>query len=228
MPRGEEPVEGARRIEPRSTPFLVWRAFHESSDFSAAALVAGLLAFAPPRPDGPAPTTPRWASRARWASRVPAPIFQEWASSVVSITRGPEDIANPNSPLASFGTPSNALGLANDNTSKVVSLGDGGSITLGFNTPIANGPGADFAVFENGFLSGGSGLAFLELATVAVSSDGVHFFTFPDVSETQTTTQVGRLRPARRHATCTTWPASTSPDTARASTSRSWPASRRI
>src|SRR5262249_48407028 len=120
-----------------------------------------------------------------------SPSFQEWASSVVSITRGPEDIADPNSPLASVGSPSNALGMANNNTGKVVSLGDGGSITLGFATPIANGSGADFAVFENGFASGGSGLAFLELATVAVSSDGVHFFTFPDVSETQTTTQVG-------------------------------------
>jgi len=120
-----------------------------------------------------------------------SPIYQEWASSVISLTRGPEDIAVPSDGLASFGSPGNALGQANNDVYKVVSLGDGGSITVGFNTPIANGPGADFAVFENGFLSGGPGLAFLELATVAVSSDGVHFFTFPDVSETQTTTQVG-------------------------------------
>lgn len=117
--------------------------------------------------------------------------FKEWASSVVSFTRGPEDISVPSDGLASFGSPSNALGPANNDTSRVVSLGDGGSITLGFNTPIANGSGYDFAVFENGFLSGAPGLAYLELATVAVSSDGVHFFTFPDVSETQTTTQVG-------------------------------------
>ena len=83
--------------------------------------------------------------------------------------------------------------MANGVSSHVVSLGDGGSITLGFNTPIANGPGSDFAVFENGFLTGpsGSGLAYLELAVVNVSSDGVHFFRFPDVSETQTSTQVG-------------------------------------
>ena len=120
-----------------------------------------------------------------------SPSFREWASSVASIARGPEDIADPNSPLASFGSPSNALGMASASGGKVVSLGDGGSITLGFATPIADGPGADFAVFENGFLAGSSGLAYLELATVEVSSDGVHFFRFPDVSQTQATSQVG-------------------------------------
>ena len=122
-----------------------------------------------------------------------SPAFTEWASSVVSITRGPQDITDPNSPLASFGSPSNALGpgIGQSLTYNVVSLGDGGSITLGFDRPIVNGTGADFAVFENGFRSGATGLAFLELATVAVSSDGIHFFTFPAVSLTQTTTQVG-------------------------------------
>lgn len=121
-----------------------------------------------------------------------SPEFTEWASSVVSFNRGPQDISNPNSPLASFGVPTNALGAGSgDNTFNVVSLGDGGSITLGFDKPIANGPGADFAVFENGFLSGGTGMAFLELAFVDVSSDGVHFFRFPSISLTQTATQVG-------------------------------------
>jgi hypothetical protein len=120
-----------------------------------------------------------------------SPLFLEWASSVVSLTRGPQDIADPNSPLASFGVPSNVLGPADASSGKVVSLGDGGSITLGFATPIANGPGADFAVFENGFLSGPAGMAYLELAFVDVSSDGIHFYRFPSVSLTQTMTQVG-------------------------------------
>ena len=114
----------------------------------------------------------------------------EWANSVDSFTRGPQDISNPNSPLASYGSPSAALGPVSG-PSTVVSLGDGGSITLGFATPIANGPGADFAVFENGFLSGAPGLAYLELGFVDVSSDGVNFFRFPSVSQTQTSTQVG-------------------------------------
>jgi hypothetical protein len=120
-----------------------------------------------------------------------SPLFQEWASTVVSITRGPQDITNPNSPLASFGTPTNALGVADGSAGHVVSLGDGGSITLSFASPIANGPGADFAVFENGFLAGTAGMASLELAFVDVSSDGVNFFRFPSVSLTQTTTPVG-------------------------------------
>ena len=113
--------------------------------------------------------------------------FQEWASSVVSFTRGPQDITNPSLGLATTGSATNALGSGGG----LVSLGDGGSITLGFATPIANGAGADFAVFENGFVSGSGGLAFLELATVSVSSDGVHFFEFPAVSLTQTQAQVG-------------------------------------
>lgn len=113
-----------------------------------------------------------------------SPLFTEWASGYTDFTRGPMDIANPQNGPASFGSPSAALG-ASDKTG-VVSLGDGGSITLTFDTPIADGAGADFAVFENGF-----GDSFLELAFVDVSSDGVDFFRFPSVSLTQTATQIG-------------------------------------
>lgn len=113
--------------------------------------------------------------------------FVGWASSVVSFDPGPQDITNPGGPKAATGVASNALG----NTSNVVSLGDGGSITLGFATPITDGAGADFAVFENGFGSGSAGLAYLELAFVEVSSDGVNFFRFAATSLTPTTTQVG-------------------------------------
>ena len=133
------------------------------------------------------PYDPQVGSGAMDAIPRASSALQEWASSVVSFTRGPEDITNPGLGLASVGSSSNALG----SDGGLVSLGDGGSITLGFSTPIANGAGADLAVFENGFASGGLGLAFLELATVSVSSDGVHFFEFPAVSLTQTQTQVG-------------------------------------
>jgi hypothetical protein len=121
-----------------------------------------------------------------------SPLFTGWASSVVSFTPGPQDITSPDSPLVSFGSPSDVLGpVSGGSTSSVLSLGDGGSITLGFDRAIANGPGADFAVFENGFLTGGTGLALLELAFVDVSSDGVDFFRFPSISLTQALTQVG-------------------------------------
>jgi len=66
----------------------------------------------------------------------------------------------------------------------VISLGDGGSAIMEFNNPISNGPGFDFAVFENGF-----GDEFLELAFVEVSSDGIHFVRFPAISLTQTSVQ---------------------------------------
>lgn len=115
------------------------------------------------------------------------PAFVGWATQVVSLTRGPRDIADPESPLASFGMATNALGPA-DGTFGVVSLGDGGQITLSFDRPIVNGPGPDFAVFENGFRF--NGLVFAELGHVEVSSNGVDFFRFPSTSLTQTTTQL--------------------------------------
>ena len=112
--------------------------------------------------------------------------FVAWATGVV-VTRGPQDISNPNSPLASHGDETNAIGPATPNNSMdAVSLGDGGSALVTFERPIRNGEGPDFAVFEND-INGG----FLELAFVEVSSDGVHFVRFPATSLTQTETQVG-------------------------------------
>jgi len=123
-----------------------------------------------------------------------SPLFQGWASTVVDFNPGPQDIANPGGPVANVGSPSAALGAI---SSSVVSLGDGGWITLGFDAPIANGAGFDFAVFENGFLMGAVGtyLAYLELAFVEVSSDGENFFRFPSTSLTQTDAQVGGFGP---------------------------------
>lgn len=110
-----------------------------------------------------------------------------WATGVSSLVRGPKDIANPAGGLASFGAAADALGTATG--SSLVSLGDGGSITVTFDAPITNGPGADFAVFENGFAFGD--LVFAELGYVEVSSNGSDFARFPSASLTQTATQVG-------------------------------------
>ncbi|MES2569688.1 MAG: PEP-CTERM sorting domain-containing protein, partial [Verrucomicrobiota bacterium] len=65
-------------------------------------------------------------------------------------------------------------------------FGSGGKLTLSFAQPITNGPGADFAVFENGITD-----EFLELAFVEVSSDGVNFVRFPSVSLTPANVQIG-------------------------------------
>ncbi|MBN9286007.1 MULTISPECIES: T9SS type A sorting domain-containing protein [unclassified Flavobacterium] len=109
--------------------------------------------------------------------------FVGWATGA-TVVRGPQNITNPTGPLATVGTADDATGPANG--SAIVSLGDGGSAVMTFATPIANGPGFDFAVFENSFSD-----TFLELAFVEVSSDGINFFRFPSHSETQTTTQIG-------------------------------------
>ncbi len=62
----------------------------------------------------------------------------------------------------------------------VLSLGRGGSITLGFRPrDCIDGPGPDFVVFENAFrVRGGSGQTFQELGEVSVSEDGESWSTF--------------------------------------------------
>ncbi len=111
-------------------------------------------------------------------------VFVDWATGI-TVVRGPQDITKPAGLFATVGAPSDGLkGGASGNS--VVSLGDGGTAILTFDTPIVNGTGYDFAVFENGFSD-----TFLELAFVEVSSDGINFFRFPSHSQTQTTTQIG-------------------------------------
>ncbi len=110
-------------------------------------------------------------------------VFINWATQC-EVTRGYMDISNTSLGYASAGDSSMALGVAGANGT--VSLGDGGVATLQFLSPVSDGPGWDFAVFENGFSD-----IFLELAFVEVSSDGDNFFRFPAHSLTDTTTQVG-------------------------------------
>jgi hypothetical protein len=106
-----------------------------------------------------------------------APVaMADWATSVVQVVRGPLDIASPGNGLASFGAAENLLGTATGDPGDVVSLGDGGSASLYFDSGISNGPGDDFAVFENGFMDL-NGL-FAELAYVEVSTNGIDFARF--------------------------------------------------
>ena len=116
--------------------------------------------------------------------------FVEWASGC-TIYRGLRCIAVPDSGYATIGNANSAIGPAGQNS--VVSLGDSGIAILTFPSPIVNGPGFDFAVFENGFDVGppSSGLAFLELAFVEVSSDGLRYVRFPCIDNVQDTNQIG-------------------------------------
>jgi hypothetical protein len=118
---------------------------------------------------------------------VDSSAFIGWAKSC-TVIRGYVEISDTtvkynNSNKATYGDEYYGVGKGNDS---VVSLGDGGIATLRFDPAITNGPGFDFAVFENALSD-----AFLELAFVEVSSDGIKYVRFPSVSLTQTTTQIG-------------------------------------
>ncbi len=113
--------------------------------------------------------------------------FVAWAN-YCTLRRGLQQIGNLAGGYASLGDSTAALGAPDGN---VVSLGDSGIAVLQFARPITNGPSADFAVFENGFVnSANPEEAFLELAFVEVSSDGINFTRFPATSLTQDTQQL--------------------------------------
>jgi hypothetical protein len=113
--------------------------------------------------------------------------FVGWAKTC-TVTRGWQNAADHSIGTATVGMDAN--GTLKAGTNAVVSLGDGGIAVLTFSNSIKNGPGNDFAVFENGFADN-----FLELAFVEVSSDGINFVRFPATSNTQFTTQVGAFDP---------------------------------
>jgi hypothetical protein len=127
--------------------------------------------------------------------------FVAWATGC-TVERGPMRIDKPENGLASYGADSLAIGKPGG-TYDVVSLGDGGTAILTFESPIYNGEGPDFAVFENGFANAVNPDTWaLELGFVEVSSDGVNFFRFPAVTYVQTEAQLGNagsIVPAQLH-----------------------------
>ncbi len=100
------------------------------------------------------------------------PAIVAWATGFTNLVYGA-------SVASQWRTPAKALGAAEGTSFDVVSLGEGGQITMTFAQPIRNGEGPDFAVFENAFND-----TFLELAWVEVSTDGSHFIRFPNFSFT--------------------------------------------
>lgn len=112
-------------------------------------------------------------------------VFVGWGSNV-TIERGWKDRADTSLGRVTHGESNWALFKAEGNVTNVVSLGDGGVATYYFPYALFNGPGPDFAIFENGFTDG-----YCELAFVEVSSDGIHFVRFPNHSLTQTQQQAG-------------------------------------
>lgn len=109
-------------------------------------------------------------------------IFTDWANHCI-VELGYMDISNPSLGIANFGNDNDGAGKA-DNI--VVSIGDGGVAIFTFSTPISNGNGFDFAIFENSFSDD-----FLELGIVEVSSNGIDFYKFESTSLTPTESQIG-------------------------------------
>ena len=111
-------------------------------------------------------------------------IFIGWANDI-SITRGPMNILEPSLGLTDYGSATDGSFIADNN---VVSLGDGGEAIATFAQAIGNGPGPDFAVFENGFAN-----HYMELAFVEVSSDGVNYTRFESISEAPADIQISNF-----------------------------------
>jgi hypothetical protein len=127
------------------------------------------------------------------AIKADSSCFKSWALDA-QVDRGLKQINWPDSGFATVGEPENATGPFGNG---LVSLGDAGIATLTFDPPISNGPGFDFAVFENAFND-----SFLELAHVEVSSNGIDWVRFPSESLSSIDVQTGAFgftRPERIH-----------------------------
>lgn len=109
-------------------------------------------------------------------------IIVGWASASVT-EPGLMDVSQPALGMVSTGDSLSACGPAGMNG--VFSLGDGGRLTLLMEHPVFNGPGADFAIFENSFMD-----TFLEFGFVEVSSDGERFIRFPSACLTDSSLQL--------------------------------------
>lgn len=72
-----------------------------------------------------------------------------------------------------FGSYANVLGAPEGRGGGILSLGSGGQIVVQSDTPILNGPGADFIVYENATM-----ILWLEYAEVSVSQDGMRYVPF--------------------------------------------------
>ena len=113
-------------------------------------------------------------------------IFQFWCDSII-IQKGFIQINDTILGRPTVGEAEAAYGKPLENG--IVSLGDGGLATAYFKGGISNGPGPDFAIFENGFSVIGEETYHMELAFVEVSVDGKKFFRFPTQSLNDTLNQ---------------------------------------
>ncbi|MFN5371525.1 MAG: PKD domain-containing protein, partial [Bacteroidia bacterium] len=106
----------------------------------------------------------------------PAPPAGCFASSVVDFIQGYNSSGGPVETIRS--NSAQAIGLPEpvvDGVVNFVSLGFGGSITLSFAGPIANGPGADIRIDEATWGASNTCNRYPETADVFASQDGINF-----------------------------------------------------
>ncbi len=137
-----------------------------------------------------------------------------WADQVVSYQPGATPVSGFTDPLTALGSPERFTGegafpgvvsMFNPafGTDEIVSVGEGGHLTISFDSAITDAPGhlfgADFIVFGNsGFIDtafpagqqGNPASMFgIGLATIEVSADGVNFIPVPTLADTLFPTQ---------------------------------------
>lgn len=102
-----------------------------------------------------------------------------FATAVVAVTYGPgAGFGKAKMPDIVLGPPLGAGDLMG--SLDVVTLGNGGSITLAFGGAIVDEDGPDLIVFENVFYAGGDPAApYAEVGSVEVSEDGETWLSFP-------------------------------------------------
>jgi len=136
-----------------------------------------------------------------------------FATSVINYSPGPGQwVGDPrfNDPVRALGRPYGKSVWEADNTS-VVTLGDGGSLTLAFDHNVVDDPrnpgGFDFIVFGNAiFVGGNPAMRWQEPAFVEISQDGVEWFlVMPNILPSQlTASDTGPSSTILRHyADCT-------------------------
>jgi hypothetical protein len=144
-----------------------------------------LAAWAGPHPGGPGGAS---------TDAIPSDsaLFKAWGGNVFSKTIGPIKIGfaakpengNDASPLgAADASETDEVFTPPVSDAAVISLGEGGTITIEMGQPIRNGAGADFAVFENGVAISPTSII-TDLAFVEVSSNGTAFARFTANSRT--------------------------------------------
>jgi len=144
---------------------------------------APVPAFTGPEGDGLAPDFGFTDNR-------PNPVFLAWADTQADYSPASGGLFIAPATGEATGSEFHVATLGELTATQIANGDEPGSLTLSFAEPVFDAPGADFAVFENGFIAqsdfGGAGIGGIagELAYVEVSSNGVNFVRFPAISGT--------------------------------------------